>query len=56
MRLTGYHNLITRCRDDGYRGVGIFINDHITYTLRDDLSVFIPHIHVFESVLIEFGT
>ena len=32
----------------------MFIKDHIHYTLREDLSVFIPH--VFESLFIEFGT
>ena len=32
----------------------MFIKDHINYTLREDLSVFIPH--VFESLFIEFGT
>ena len=50
--LPGYHELITKCRDDGFRGgVGIFIKENINYKLREDLSVFIPHI--FESIFIE---
>jgi hypothetical protein len=50
--LPGYHDLITKCRNDGPRGgVGVFIKDTINYKLREDLSVFIPHI--FESIFIE---
>ena len=44
--LPGYHNIITRCRDDGGRGgVGLFIRDTINYRVRTDLSVFIPHVY-----------
>ena len=52
LSLPGYHNLITRCRDDGPRGgVGLFIKQTVNYKIREDLSVFIPH--VFESVFVE---
>ena len=34
-------------------GVGLFIKNEINYRIRDDLSVFIPH--VFESLFIEIG-
>ena len=52
LTLPGYHELITRVREDGSRGgVGLFIKNEINYKIRDDLSVFIPH--VFESLLIE---
>ena len=49
LKLPGYHNLLSSCRDDSPRGgVGIFIKDHINYKIRDDISVFITHI--FESI------
>ena len=52
VHLPGYHNIITRCRDDGFRGgVGLFVKDKIEYKIRNDLSVFIAH--VFESLFIE---
>ena len=52
LSLPGYHDLISRCREDGPRGgVGLFVKDKLNYTIRDDISVFIPH--VFESVFIE---
>ena len=54
LSLPGFHELVTRCRDDGSRGgVGLFIKDDIHFKIRDDLSVFIPHI--FESIFIEIG-
>ena len=34
--------------------VGLFVSENITFNVRDDLSVFIPHI--FESLFIEIGT
>ncbi len=50
--LPGYHELIARCRDDGPRGgVGLFMKDTLNYKIREDISVFIPHI--FESVFVE---
>ena len=53
--LPGYHDLITRCRDNGTRGgVGLFVKDCFNYKIRDDLSVFIPH--VFESLFIELSS
>lgn len=55
LSLPGFHDLLTRCRDDGSRGgVGLFIKDNINFKIREDLSVFIPH--VFESVFIEMGS
>ena len=52
LSLLGYHDLLTRCREDGTRGgVGLFMKDNINYRVRDDLSVFMPH--VFESLFIE---
>ena len=54
LTLPGYHELITRCRDDGSRGgVGLFIKGDISFNIREDLSTFIPH--VFESVFIEIS-
>ena len=50
--LSGYHNILTRCRnDDGRGGVGLFVKDSINFRVREDLSVFIPH--VYESLFIE---
>ena len=50
--LPGYHKLISRLRDDGPRGgVGICIKENLNYIIREDISVFIPH--VFESAFIE---
>ena len=55
LSLPGFHELITRCRDDGSRGaVGLFIKDDINLKIRKDLSVFIPH--VFESIFIEIDS
>ena len=54
LNLPGYHNLISRCRDDGPRGgVGLFIRENINYKIRDDISVFLPHI--FESLFVEIS-
>ena len=51
--LSGYHKIITRCRstDTSRGGVALFIKENIDYKVRDDLSVFIPH--VFESLFVE---
>jgi hypothetical protein len=52
--LPGYHNIITRCRgenDDCRGGVALFIKETIDFKIRNDLSVFIPH--VYESVVVE---
>ena len=55
LALPGYHDLIARCRDDGSRGgVGLFIKDVVNFKIRDDISVFIPH--VFESLFVELKT
>ena len=52
LNLPGYQNLITRTRPDSNRGgVGLFIKENINFKIRNDLSVFIPH--VLESVFIE---
>ncbi len=45
LKLPGYHDLLSRCRDDGPRGgVGLFIRDSIHFKVREDISVFIPHV------------
>ena len=50
--INGYHSLLFNTRlqnDDGHGGVGNYIS--FTYTKREDLSIFIPH--VFESIFFE---
>ena len=55
LKLPGYHSLITFTRNDDNRGgVGLFVSENITFNVRDDLSVFIPHI--YESLFIEIDT
>ena len=55
LHLPGYTKLISRNRDDDSRGgVGLYVKDNINFTLRNDLSVFIPH--VFESLFIEISS
>ena len=55
LNLPGYHNMISRTRENSSRGgVGLYINENIQYTIREDISVFIPHI--FESIFIEVKT
>ena len=50
--LSGYHELISRCRDDGIRGgVGLYLKSMIHFNIREDISVFIPH--VCESLFVE---
>ena len=52
--LEGYHKLEKHTRpvgDDGWGGVGIYLNSSIPFKKRPDLSVFIPHI--IETVFIE---
>ena len=50
--MQGYHTIIGRNRDDGPRGgVGLFIKDNIHFIIREDISVFIPH--VIETIFIE---
>ena len=50
--LPGFHKLITRSRvEDNHGGVGLFIKQNIQFKIREDLSIFIPH--VFESFFIE---
>ena len=50
--MQGYHTIIGRNRDDGPRGgVGLFIKDNINFIIREDISVFIPH--VIETIFIE---
>jgi len=52
LKLSGYQELISRCRDDGPRGgVGLFVRDGINFKIREDICVFLPHI--FESLFIE---
>ena len=55
LNLQYYHPLISRHRTDDTRGgVGLFIKQQFNYHIRDDLSVFIPH--VMESLFIECET
>ena len=55
LALPGYHNIITRCRDEGnHGGVGLFIKQDINFKIREDLSIFIPHI--FESIFVEVSS
>ena len=50
--LPGYHNLLTRCRENCPKGgVGLFVKENLNFNIRTDLSVFIPN--VFESLFIE---
>jgi len=52
LMLPGCHSLITRYRENGSKGgVGLFVKDDQNIEIRDDLSVFIPHI--FEYLFIE---
>jgi hypothetical protein len=52
LALPGYHNIITRCRNNrNGGGVGLFVKDTFDFKIRNDLSVFVPH--VFESLFIE---
>ena len=52
LNLPGYQKLITRTRKSSNRGgVGFFIKENINFKIRENLSVFIPH--VYESVFIE---
>ena len=45
INLEGYHEPILKCRDGGPRdGVGMFAKDTLNYNIREDISVFIPHI------------
>ena len=53
-KINGYHNLLFNTRldaDDGHGGVGLYISETFTYSKREDLSIFIPH--VFESIFFE---
>ena len=52
--LPGYQQFIFKNRpdnDDNHGGVGFFIKEGISYSVRTDLSIFIPH--VIESLFIE---
>ncbi len=52
LALSGYHDILSKTRDTGFRGgVALFVKQTINFHIRDDLSVFIPH--VFESIFIE---
>ena len=43
--LTGYYNIISRHRYDRPRGgEDLFIKDNLIYKLRENISLFIPHI------------
>ena len=45
--VAGYHAIVSNTRhdtDDGHGGVGLYVNQNMTYFRRDDLSIFIPHV------------
>ena len=51
--MQGYHYIEYNNRgdaDDGHGGVGIYVNSDMSYCMRDDLSIFIPHV---ETLFIE---
>ena len=55
LNLPGFHNFIKRTRHDCKRGgIGLFVREDLHFKVREDLSVFIPHI--FESLFIEIIT
>ena len=52
--IAGYHDILSNTRhdsDDGHGGVGIYINENMSFFKRDDLTIFIPH--VIESLFVE---
>ena len=52
--INGYHDIEFNTRhdsDDGHGGVGLYIKSTVSYSRRDDLSIFIPN--VIESIFIE---
>ena len=54
LKLPGYHPIENKNRDtnNGKRGgVGLYVKQSINYKIREDLTIFIPH--VIESVVIE---
>jgi exonuclease III len=54
--IDGYHPIIYKTRPDTMRGrggVALYVNEKLQYTVRQDLSVFIPH--VYESLFVEIG-
>ena len=53
LHIQGYQALVSKDRVDDYRGgVALFVKENIHYTIRTDLSIFIPN--VFESLFIEY--
>ncbi|KAK2142464.1 hypothetical protein LSH36_951g01001, partial [Paralvinella palmiformis] len=55
LSLPGFHEIKTRLRDMNvdYRGVALLIKKSLDIKIRDDLSVFIPH--MFESLFVELA-
>ncbi len=52
--IEGYHPILYKCRPESEisrGGVALYINENLNYSIRDDLSVFIPH--VYESIFVE---
>ena len=52
--INGYHDILSNTRHDseyGHGGVGIYINENMSFLKRDDLTIFIPH--VIESLFVE---
>ena len=54
--IDGYHELEFKTRNNlatSRGGVGIYVKDTLEYIVRQDLSIFIPH--VLESLFVEIG-
>ena len=52
--INGYHDIEFNTRhhsDDGHGGVGLYVKSTVSYSRRDDLSIFITH--VLESIFVE---
>ena len=52
--IEGYHPIIYKTRpESGRGGVAMYINENLHFTIRKDLSVFIPH--VIETIFVEIS-
>ncbi len=52
--IEGYHPIICKTRpDSGRGGVAMYVNENFQFTIREDLSVFIPH--VIETLFVEMS-
>ena len=54
--ISGYHQIVFKTRTDitrGRGGVALYINNKFQFSIRQDLSIFIPH--VYESLFVEIA-